>query len=112
MIMATVFFLSKLKPGVAAANYETWLREFDYVRAKELSSILSYRTHRIQGHLREEAAIPYDYLEVIEVTDLEQYRKEITEHPAAQAITAEWGNYLELVYSLTGEFVPPGVSRS
>ena len=110
--MATVFFMSKLKPGVLAADYEKWLREFDYVRARELSSILSYRTHHIQGHLTEERDNPYDYLEVIEVTDLEQYRKEITEHPAAKAITGEWGNYLDLVYSLTGDFIPPGVIRS
>jgi hypothetical protein len=111
--MTTVFWISRLKPGVAAADYEKWLREFDYVKARELSSILSYRAHRVHDHfLPAEGGRPFDYLEVIEITDLDEYRKQLAEHPAAQAIAAEWGNYVELVYSLHGEFLGPGVARA
>lgn len=39
--MFTVFWLSKLKPGVAAADYENWVQDFDYEKAQELSSIWS-----------------------------------------------------------------------
>lgn len=110
--MTTVFWISRLKAGVAAADYEKWVQEFDYVRAGELSSILSYRAHRVYGHfLPAEGGRPFDYLEVIDVTNLEEYHKQLAEHPAAKAIAAEWGNYVELVYSLTGDFIAPGVSR-
>ena len=110
--MTTVFWISRLKAGVAADDYEKWVREFDYVRARELSSILSYRAHRVHDHfLPADGARPFDYLEVIEVTSLDEYRQQLAEHPAAQAIAAEWGNYVELAYSLTGEFLGPGVSR-
>ena len=110
--MTTVFWISRLKAGAAAADYEKWVREFDYVRAGELSSIVSYRAHRVYDHfLPAKGGRPFDYLEVIDVTNLEEYRKQLAEHPAAKAIAAEWGNYVELVYSLTGDFIAPGVSR-
>ncbi len=108
--MPTIFWMSKLKPGVSAADYERWLREFDYVRARELSSILSYRAHRIDGPFLE-GAKPYDYLEVIDITDLGEYRQQLAEHPAARAIGEAWGQYLDLALSLAGEFIPPGVGR-
>ena len=108
--MPTVFWMSRLKPGVRREDYERWLREFDYVRARELKSIVSYRAYRIEGAFLE-GEKPYDYLEVIEVTDLEAYRRELNEHPAARAIAAQWGDYLDLVGSLHGECIPPGMSR-
>ena len=75
-----------------------------------MSSIRSYRTYRIHALFLEAGPTPFDYLEVIEVTGLEEYRRELNEHPAAQAIAQEWGNYVELVHSLSGELIPPGVS--
>lgn len=109
--MSTVFWMSRLKPGVTAADYEKWVREFDYVKAKALSSILSYRVYHLRDSFLEDGRKPFDYLEVIEVTDLDTYRHQLAEHPAAQAIAEAWGNYVELVHSLSGEFIPPGVSR-
>ncbi len=53
----------------------------------------------------------FDYLEMIEVTDLEEYRRDLEENPAAKAIAQQWGEYLDLVGSLQAEFIPPGFSR-
>jgi hypothetical protein len=108
--MVTVFWMSRLKSGVPAADYEAWVHDFDYARAGELSSIQSYRVYRIEETFIENEPPPFDYLEVIEVTELEAYRRELNEHPAALAISQEWGNYVELVHSLSGEFIPPGIS--
>lgn len=109
--MATVFWTSKLKPGVAAADYENWVQDFDYDKAQELSSIRSYRAYRIREPFLETGSAPFDYLEVIEITSLGEYRRELKDHPAAQAIAQEWGNYVELVHSLSGGLIHPGVSK-
>jgi hypothetical protein len=108
--MVAVFWMSKLKSGVAAADYEAWVQDFDYEKARELTSIRSYRTYRIDEPFFGPGSAPFDYLEVIEVTNLDEYRRELNEHPAAQAIAQEWGDYVELVHSLSGELIPPGVS--
>ena len=109
--MAAVFWMSRLKTGVEATDYETWVRDFDYVKARELSTLRSYRTYRINEPFLDTGSAPFDYLEVIEVTDLEAYRRELADHPAAQAIAQEWDKFVELVFSSSGELIPPGVSR-
>lgn len=110
-MMFTVFWLSKLKPGVAAADYENWVQDFDYEKARELKSVRSYRAYQIREPFLDTGSAPFDYLEVIQVTDLDEYRRELNEHPAAQAIAQEWGNYVELVHSLSGELIPPGLNK-
>ncbi len=70
--MPTVFFLARLRPGVEAAAYEQWVRSFDYPTVQSIPSIISYKTHRIAGPLRQ-AKEHYDYIEVVEVTDIDAY---------------------------------------
>ena len=47
--MPVRYVITTLKPGVRPEDYERWLREYDYRVAKTLPSIVSYRTHRIEG---------------------------------------------------------------
>ena len=115
--MTTVFWMSRLKEGVQREAYERWLKEFDYVHSRQLDSVRSYQAHRIEGAFLQEGPFlegqqPYDYLEVIEVTSLEDYRRDLEENPAAKAIAAEWGDYLEVADSLYGEFIPPGMIKA
>lgn len=99
--MPVVFWFSRLRPGVKAADYEQWVREIDYRAANEIPSIRSYRVHHINGPCLGDAT-PYDYVEVVEITDIDAYRRDIQEHPAAQEITAEIGNYVESVGNAWG----------
>jgi REDY-like protein HapK len=90
----TVFFLTRLKKGVDPAAYEKWVREFDYPTAKTIPSILSYQNHRLHGAFRQADAI-YDYIEVIEVTDLEAYRRDMDELPQFRELRRQIQSYLE-----------------
>jgi hypothetical protein len=92
--MQVVFWFSRLRPGVEAADYERWVREVDYRAAKDIPSIRSYRVHRVSGPCLGETT-PYDYVEVVEITDIDAYRRDIEQHPAAQKIAAEIGDYVE-----------------
>lgn len=91
--MPVVFFLQRLKPGVKAEDYEQWVREFDYPTARNLPSIISYRNYRLRGPLRK-ADVHYDYLEVIEITDREAYRRDL-EGPGAAELRRQIVNYLQ-----------------
>jgi hypothetical protein len=75
-----VFFLNSLRPGAEAADYERWLRDVDYPTARSLPSIKSYNVVRVDGPLRE-ASAPYDYVEIVEIQDLENYRQDIAGLP-------------------------------
>ena len=81
------YVITTLKPGVEPEDYERWLREYDYRVAKTLPSIVSYRTHRIEGSINGAEAAGWNYIERIEVRDKEQYAKDLAS-PADQALPA------------------------
>jgi hypothetical protein len=102
--MPTVFFLARLRQGVDPATYEQWVRNFDYPTARSIPSILSYKTHRIGGPFRQ-AAVSYDYIEVVEVTNLDDYRRELAELPQAQELRRQIVEYLEPSESYWGHLI-------
>jgi hypothetical protein len=102
-----VFFLLKLKPGVSSEDYERWVREVDYPLAKGLGSIVDYRNHRLGGPLEAGAPAPScDYLERVEVTDLEAYRRDL-ESPEGRELGRQWAGFVGEHAAWTGEEVEP-----
>jgi hypothetical protein len=83
-----VFFFNRLAEGVDPAAYERWVREVDYPKARSIPSILSYDVVRIDGPLRD-AGVPYDYVEVVEVSDLEAYRSDLASLSDREQFVAE-----------------------
>jgi hypothetical protein len=100
--MPNVFWFSNLQPGVTAEDYERWVREVDYVLAKEIPSIISYRVYHINGVCIGDDPALYDYVEMVEITDIDVYRHEIRNHPAAEKIVAEIRDYVESVGNAWG----------
>lgn len=100
--MELVLWYSKLKPGITPAAYEKWAVEFDYKHARQIPSIISYRIFRANSTFDGADVSTYDYVEIVEITSIEAYRKDIAEHPSAQAVIAEIGDYIESSGSLWG----------
>lgn len=89
------YVITTLKPGVKPEDYERWLREYDYVVAKTLPSIVSYRTHRIEGPINGAESAGWNYIERIEIGDVEQYQRDIAS-PAGQELMRQlYDNYLD-----------------
>ena len=89
------YVITTLKPGVKREDYERWLREYDYVVAKTLPSIKSYRTHRIEGPINGAESAGWNYIERIEISDVEQYQRDIAS-PAGQELMRQlYESYLD-----------------
>lgn len=101
--MPVVFFLARLKPGVDPAAYERWVREVDYPTARQLPSIVSYTNHRLVGPFRK-ADVHYDYLEVIQVTDVDAYRRDLTRHEL-QALRQRLAEFIDPSDNFVGEAI-------
>ena len=101
------FVINTLKPGVDPAAYEKWLREYDYRVAKTLPSIVSYRTHRIEGPIHG-PDVSWQYIERIEVSDLAQYQKDIASPAGQELLRQLYENYCDRSNSIffTTEPVP------
>jgi hypothetical protein len=93
--MPVRYVLTTLKNGVQPEEYERWLREYDYRVAKTFPSIISYRTHRIEGPINGAEQAGWQYIERIEVRDKDQYAKDLTSPAGQELIRQLYDNYLE-----------------
>lgn len=105
--MVSVFWFSKLKPGADRAAYEHWVQHTDYRLAQSIQSVSHYRVHRLVGPVEGEGSPPYDYIEVLQVSDLDEYRKAMAHHPALRQIVAEIGQFIEGVGGAWGTSIVP-----
>ncbi|GAA5127964.1 hypothetical protein [Haloechinothrix salitolerans] len=89
-----VFFLNKLRQGCDRDEYERWLREVDYPTARSLNSIQSYRVVRLEGMLSE-SEFPCDYLEVVEISDLDSYVADIGDFPGRERFLEQLTSFVD-----------------
>jgi hypothetical protein len=101
-----VFFLNTLHEGVDPAEYEAWIRRVDYPIARAKEPILSYEVTRLQGHLDgSDAALPAQYLEVVEITDLEAYTTGLATDEEVVQLLKEWATYVASSVAVHGELI-------
>lgn len=96
-----VFFLARLREGVDPGEYEQWVREVDLPTARAIPSVNRYDVVRIDGALRDNE-VPYDYIEILEVTELETYRRELEEIPDRAGFSAQWRSFVGEVIAVHG----------
>lgn len=100
-----VFFLNKLRDGVDPADYERWVREVDYPLARGLPAIERYDVARLDGMVQGDGRPPYDYLEVVDITDLEEYRASLSGGPEIEAFFADWSRFVGESVAVYGEVI-------
>ena len=102
------YVLAKLKPGVSPEDYERFEREVDYAVAGRLSTIVSYRTHRITAVDARLGGGPWDYIERIEITDRAAYERELAQ-TGKELIEELYAKYLDRAYttSIWTELIEP-----
>ena len=99
--MAVVFFLNRLRPGVKGEDYERWVREVDYPTARSLDTITSYVVARMQETLEGQPA-PYDYIERVEITEIDAYRQELGD-PKMGDFARQWSGFVGESIAVFGE---------
>jgi hypothetical protein len=88
-----VFFFNRLREGVDGSDYERWVREVDYPKARAIPSMVSYEVVRVDGPLRD-SGVDYDYIEVVEVTDLDSYRSDLGDLPGREEFVTELRSFV------------------
>lgn len=100
-----VFFLNTLREGVTPDEYESWVRSVDYPLARGLPEINSYIVTRIDGHLAGNDPEPFQYLEVLEVTDVDEYRTMMDTSTEFKGLMDEFSKYIASTVALYGEVI-------
>lgn len=97
--MTCIIVLVKLKTGKNAADYEKWASEKDLPTVNALPSVARFELLRTAGLLTGGSA-PYDYVEILDVSDMEQFGKD-TSTDAMAAIAAEFQEWADPTFILT-----------
>jgi hypothetical protein len=101
-----VFFLNTLREGVAPADYEHWVQTVDYPIARKQASINSYVVTRLDGHLSGDGStLPCQYLEVLEITDLDEYRAIADTSPEFRRLMEEFSGFVGSTIAVYGHVV-------
>lgn len=93
----TVFWFSRLKPGVKPEDYERFLTQVDYPAAKRVPSIVRYRSLKVMGNAIGQGDRPFDFIDIAEITDIEAYRSDLETHPAVEEIHRQSIGFVETV---------------
>ncbi|MFY9331232.1 MAG: hypothetical protein WAO41_06095 [Candidatus Nanopelagicales bacterium] len=91
--MAHVVVLFNLRDGVRADAYENWARTRDMPTVRDLPSVQSFRVFAASGLLGGGAS-PYDYIEVIEVTDIPSLGSDV-QSPQMQQVAAQFAEFAD-----------------
>lgn len=105
MTQQRVFFLNTLKPGVDPKDYEEWVRTVDYPIARGQSAINSYVVTRLTGHLGGTGDLPCQYLEVLEITDIDEYRTVGDTSAEFRRLMAEFNDYVGTTVAVYGDVI-------
>ncbi|MFZ9305189.1 MAG: REDY-like protein HapK [Steroidobacteraceae bacterium] len=75
--MAKIIVLFNLKPGTSVADYEAFARESDLPIVNALPSVDRFEVLKAEG-LLSGGPSPYQYIEIIDVNNLEQLGKDVS----------------------------------
>lgn len=87
--MATLIVLFNLKEGQSVEDYEQFARDEDVPGVKELQSIDDFKVFKSDSLLFSDDGPPYQYFEMIDVNDMEQFGQDV-QAEAIQQIAAKF----------------------
>jgi hypothetical protein len=102
--MPTVFVLSKIRTEANPEKYEDWVRKYDYPTSKKFKSIISYKAFKVKGYLEEKELPEYSYIEHIDITDLEEYKKDLSTLEGKELLK-QWSQFIKEAKILVTEVI-------
>ncbi|MCC6829059.1 MAG: REDY-like protein HapK [Novosphingobium sp.] len=97
--MTRIIVLLNLKPGKSRADYENWARATDLPTVNALASIDRFEVFEGTGLLRGGPS-PYDYIEIIDVADMEAFGKDAATD-AMKKVAGEFREWADPVFIVT-----------
>ena len=84
-----IVVLFNLKQGASHQDYEDWAKSTDIPTVKALASVSDFSVLRTTGLLGTDAPAPYQYIELLEVADMELLGADVASE-TMQRVAAEF----------------------
>ena len=99
--MTTIVVLFNLKPETVLEDYENWAQTVDIPNVRRLPGVSGFQVLAARGLLNGDPEVPYSHVELIEVDDMEAFRRAVGT-PEMQAVAAQFQAYaLNPVFMVT-----------
>ncbi len=92
--MTTLIVLFSLQPGTDAKVYEEWAKTTDLPVVRGLPSVDSFGLYRVGGLFGTDSPAPYDYVEMIDVSDMTQFGADVSTDTMAK-VAAEFRQFAD-----------------
>jgi len=89
-----IIVLFNLKPDTDVATYEEWARTRDLPAVRALVSVSDFQVYRATGLLGSDGKPPYQYIEIIDVDDMEGFGRDVASE-AIQKGAAEFQGFAD-----------------
>jgi len=84
-----IVVLFNLKADASPQDYEAWAKSTDIPTVKALGSVAGFSVSRVAGLLGSNDPAPYDYVELIEVGDMDAFGVDVASE-TMQRVAAEF----------------------
>ncbi|PZN93747.1 MAG: REDY-like protein HapK [Alphaproteobacteria bacterium] len=102
-----IIALFNLKPDVAIADYESWAAKSDMPGVRSLVSVKDFNVYRTTGLLFADGAPPYQYVEILDITHMDEFQKDCASDLVSQ-LGAELANFADNAVFMTTELMMEG----
>ena len=102
-----IIALFNLKPGVAIADYEAWAAKRDMPGVRSLVSVKDFNVYRTTGVLFADGAPPYQYVEVLDISHMDEFNKDCAGDLVSQ-LGSELAAYADNAVFMTTELLMEG----
>jgi len=92
--MTTIVVLFNLKSDADEAAYQAWAKKTDIPTAGGLPSVDKFEVLKAEGLLMSDALPPYQYIEILEINDMEQFGKDVSTE-TMQKVAAEFQSFAD-----------------
>jgi hypothetical protein len=92
--MTTIVVLFNLKAGKSKSDYEAWAKATDLPTVNSLKSVDSFKVFRANGLLGSAATSPYQYIEILEINDMDGLFADIG-GPVMQKVAAQFQDFAD-----------------
>lgn len=97
--MKRIIVLLNLKPGKSDADYQQWALTTDLPTVNALGSVETFELFKAEGMLGGGAS-PYQYVEVIDVADMDRFLGEVGTDAMAK-VAAEFQTWADPIFIVT-----------
>ena len=97
-----ILALFNLKPGTSVQDYEKWAQTVDIPTVNGLGSIEKFEVYKVTGMLFSEEKPPYDYFELLDILDMDQFGSEAGSE-IMQKVAAEFQSMVHDLIFMTSE---------